>query len=126
MIGQTLVPCPHCAAEYKKQGIASHIIRCKKNPERVSGVITKSTEEIFCENSTVARHIVKKRILSDYLIAYKCEICNCDPVWQGKPMPLILDHINGKNNDNRLENLRFICSNCDSQLDTYKSKNIGR
>lgn len=43
--------------------------------------------------------------------------------WQGKPMPLILDHINGINNDNRLENLRFVCSNCDSQLPTYKSKN---
>jgi len=38
-------------------------------------------------------------------------------------MPLILDHINGVNNDNRLENLRFVCSNCDSQLDTYKSRN---
>jgi len=43
----------------------------------------------------------------------------------GKPMPLILDHINGINNDNRIENLRFVCSNCDTQLPTYKSKNIG-
>jgi hypothetical protein len=39
-------------------------------------------------------------------------------------MVLILDHINGYNNDNRIENLRFVCSNCDSQLDTYKSRNI--
>jgi single-stranded DNA-specific DHH superfamily exonuclease len=38
-------------------------------------------------------------------------------------MPLILDHINGINDDNRLENLRFLCSNCDSIQDTYKSKN---
>ena len=38
-------------------------------------------------------------------------------------MPLILDHKNGINNDNRLENLRFLCSNCDSIQDTYKSKN---
>lgn len=38
-------------------------------------------------------------------------------------MPLILDHVNGINNDNRIENLRFVCSNCDSQLHTYKSKN---
>ena len=48
-----------------------------------------------------------------------------DAEWCGKPMPLILDHINGINNDNRLENLRFVCSNCDSQLDTYKSRNKG-
>jgi hypothetical protein len=38
-------------------------------------------------------------------------------------MPLILDHKNGINNDNRLSNLRFLCSNCDSIQDTYKSKN---
>lgn len=38
-------------------------------------------------------------------------------------MSLILDHINGINNDNRLENLRIVCPNCDATLDTYKSKN---
>ena len=38
-------------------------------------------------------------------------------------MPLILDHINGINNDHKLENLRFLCSNCDSIQDTYKGRN---
>lgn len=38
-------------------------------------------------------------------------------------MSLILDHINGNNKDNRLENLRIVCSNCDATLDTYKDKN---
>jgi 5-methylcytosine-specific restriction endonuclease McrA len=41
----------------------------------------------------------------------------------GKIMPLILDHINGISNDNRIENLRFLCSNCDSIQDTYKGRN---
>ena len=79
--------------------------------------------EVFCENSTYARHSIKARIKSKNLIEYKCACCNIGPEWQDKPMPLILDHINGINNDNRLENLRFVCSNCDSQLPTYKSKN---
>jgi hypothetical protein len=35
----------------------------------------------------------------------------------------ILDHIDGKASNNRRDNLRCICPNCDSQLDTYKSKN---
>ena len=62
--------------------------------------------------------------LKENLINYECACCGIGPIWQNKPMPLILDHINGVNNDNRLENLRFVCSNCDSQLSTYKSKNI--
>ena len=86
--------------------------------------LTKPNEEVFCKGATIARHHVKKKILQQDLIEYKCNICGTDPIWYGKPMPLILDHINGVNNDNRLENLRFVCSNCDSQLPTYKSRNI--
>ena len=79
--------------------------------------------ELFIENSKVIRRIIKEVIRRDNLKKYECEICNIGPIWNGKPMPLILDHINGINNDNRLENLRFVCSNCDTQLPTYKSKN---
>lgn len=82
-------------------------------------------ELVFVTNSTYARHHIKRRILEQNLIPYICAICNIGPVWQNKPMPLILDHINGINNDNRLANMRFVCSNCDSQLDTYKSRNKG-
>jgi hypothetical protein len=81
-------------------------------------------EDVFVENSTYARHHIKRRIIEQNLIEYKCQICGLGPEWQGKPMPLILDHKNGVNNDNRIDNLRFVCSNCDTQLPTYKSKNI--
>ena len=81
-------------------------------------------EEVFVENSTYARHNLKRRIINENKIDHVCCVCGIGPEWQGKPMPLILDHINGVNNDNRLENLRFVCSNCDSQLDTYKARNI--
>ena len=30
---------------------------------------------------------------------------------------------NGKNNDHRIENLRFLCPNCHSQTATYAGKN---
>lgn len=40
-----------------------------------------------------------------------------------KPLVFILDHIDGHANNNTRTNLRLICPNCDSQLDTYKSKN---
>lgn len=81
-------------------------------------------EDVFVEKSTYARHHIKERLIKSSIIPYECNICGIGPVWNEKPMPLILDHINGSNDDNRLENLRFVCSNCDSQLPTYKSRNI--
>ena len=81
-------------------------------------------EVVFVENSSYPRHRLKARIINENMIPYVCGICGQEPIWMGKPMPLILDHENGINNDNRRENLRFVCSNCDSQLPTYKSRNI--
>ena len=81
-------------------------------------------EDVFVENSTYARHRLKERIIKQELIPYECSVCGRPPTWMGKPMSLVLDHINGVNNDNRLENLRFVCHNCDRQLPTYKSRNI--
>jgi hypothetical protein len=34
-------------------------------------------------------------------------------------MSLILDHVNGVADDNRLENLRIVCPNCAATLDTH-------
>ena len=82
----------------------------------------KTNEEVFTSNSSYPRHKLKERIIKQGMIDYKCSCCGIEAEWMGKPMPLILDHINGKNNDNRLENLRFVCSNCDSQLPTYKNR----
>jgi len=42
--------------------------------------------------------------------------------WNNKPISLELDHINGINNDNRLENLRIICPNCHAQTPTYRGR----
>lgn len=36
---------------------------------------------------------------------------------------MVLDHINGVNNDHRFENLRFLCPNCSFTLDTYGARN---
>ena len=53
----------------------------------------------------------------------KCAICNCDPIHNKKKLVFICDHIDGNASNNERQNLRLVCPNCDSQLDTYKSKN---
>lgn len=54
----------------------------------------------------------------------KCQICGISE-WQGKPLVVIMDHIDGNSTNNNLDNLRLVCSNCDANLPTYKSKNKG-
>lgn len=79
-------------------------------------------EDILKENCRHQRTVLRRYVIKNNLIPYKCAICGCTE-WQGKTLSLELDHINGVNNDNRLENLRFLCPNCHSQTSTYGSRN---
>lgn len=79
-------------------------------------------DKLFSQNSKHARTVLRKTIIKENLIPYKCQICGISE-WNNKTLSLELDHINGINNDNRIENLRFLCPNCHSQTDTYGAKN---
>jgi len=64
----------------------------------------------------------KKQLFRFGLLEEKCYKCGLGPEWDGARLVLQLDHINGTNCDNRLENLRILCPNCHSQTDTYVGK----
>ena len=81
------------------------------------------TEEILVENSSFSRASLKKRLFNECYLENKCSLCGQDENWNGMKISLILDHINGTHNDNRIENLRIVCPNCNAGLDTFAGKN---
>lgn len=81
-------------------------------------------ESILIKNSTyLNRTALKKRLIEEKIIPYECTICGNKGEWNNYPLTLQLDHINGINNDNRKENLRFLCPNCHSQTTTFSGRN---
>lgn len=83
-------------------------------------------EDIFKKDSGVSQHTVREHYKAGNYSEYKCSICGQDPVWNGKELTLILDHKNGICSDNRLDNLRWVCPNCNQQLPTTGSRNPNR
>lgn len=91
---------------------------------RSSEVKKYDLNEMLVENSTYTNLTrLKIRVINAGLLKYECAICGNPGVWNGKDLSLQLDHINGKHNDNRIENLRLLCPNCHSQTETFGSKN---
>ena len=79
-------------------------------------------EEVMIKHSTYARSCLKRRLLKDGILENKCKICDLKPIWENKKLVMVLDHINGINNDHREENLRLLCPNCNSQTSTFAGK----
>ena len=90
--------------------------------KRMVCVAKLSDEEVFCEKSSYCRQHLKNRFLDK--VKYECCECKVGDIYNGKSITLQLDHINGINDDNRIENLRLLCPNCHSQTTTYSGKRL--
>lgn len=83
----------------------------------------RPTEELLKKGSLVESARLKARLFKEGILKQECSWCKIGPDWNGAPLVLQLDHINGEKYDNRLENLRILCPNCHSQTETFTSKN---
>lgn len=88
--------------------------------------IERNIDNVFIENSTASQKVLRSWYKKGEYTPYVCSVCGQEPVWQGKELTLILDHINGINNDDRLKNLRWVCPNCNQQLETTGARNPNR
>lgn len=101
-----------------------HFIEHKKEfLKQLQNLIKKDLSEILIIESTFCRTHLKERLYKEGLKKRECELCKQGEIWNDKKMSLILDHKNGVHNDNRIENLRIVCPNCNATLDTHAGKN---
>jgi hypothetical protein len=97
--------------------ISHFIIRKREKIQKIENKLIKGDKAIH--SKAIKRYIIENKIVEN-----KCSVCNLEPIWNGKPLTLQLDHINGDHYDNRLENLRLICANCHTQTDTFTGRNL--
>lgn len=82
----------------------------------------RKTKEYLSNKYPITSHKLRLRLLKEGVFKHQCSHCNRSK-WMNMPIPLELDHIDGNNKDNSLDNLRLLCPNCHALTPTYRGKN---
>ena len=90
---------------------------------RKFGKVAELKDILVKDSNYTNTYNLKNKLINQNLKNHICENCELNS-WLNKPIPLELHHINGINNDHRIENIQLLCPNCHAQTDNYRGKNI--
>lgn len=114
--------CNLCGKHISRESKSGYCYTCKRKIEDENKIKKwQETGDTGCSVGATIRNCIRKYIYQKQ--DGKCAICGMQDTWNNKELHFILDHIDGDASNNWENNLRLICPNCDSQLDTYKSRN---
>lgn len=85
-------------------------------------LIAPTKESILCVDCKFSRPALRRFLIKNKILKYECKGCGIGPFYNNKKLTLHIDHINGIYNDNRIDNLRWLCPNCHSQTENFAGK----